>query len=656
VFLHPLGLLALAAVPAVVALHLYRRRYEPRTVSALFLWSTEDRTEAAGRKREPLRRSRSFWFEVLAALALALVFAGPRPLVMREARHLVLVLDSSASLGARDSRGSLRDEALAIARERIRSLPRDSRVTLLVSSVRPELLAGPAALPMEALEALETFEPGRAHHDLGATLSLALELSGSRAVTLITDTIDVGAVPPEVEIVALGRPAPNAGIVAVSRRRDTGGSALASALDGSTPEGTSSTAAERVSLTLASFAERAIERTLRLETEDGAVFATRAVRLEPRAETHLSFDLPDGAPPLIARLVAPASAAGSAATTPSNPSAHLDALAADDIAWLAPAPRRMLRLASTLPAALGAALGVDTPARPSNIDRWLDLVPEAIDAINPAVAHLVLSAALPLPSEASAAWTLAIAAPGEERTHFIGPFLTDPTHPLLQGVTLEGIVWSAAANVTLVGAPFVSAGDQPIATEIREGARVAWLLNLDAARSSLHRSPDWPILLANAAEARRAALPGAAATTLALGEPLRYRVERPTTLRWTKASGEAGTPREMRVADLLTLDDIDLPALYELAELDASGNPTSSTHVGVSLCDRSESDLSTRSSGVRAAIADEATVRAGFSWIEVALLTLALACIALDWWALAPGSTASSPRASRTASRAGGRA
>jgi hypothetical protein len=47
VFAHPLGLLALLALPAVVALHLYRRRFELRRVSALFLWRVDDHVPLA---------------------------------------------------------------------------------------------------------------------------------------------------------------------------------------------------------------------------------------------------------------------------------------------------------------------------------------------------------------------------------------------------------------------------------------------------------------------------------------------------------------------------------------------------------------------------------------------------------------------------------
>ena len=70
-FLHPLGLLALLGVPAVVLLHLFRRRFQPHRVSALFLWIDDDENVMAGRRRERLRTNASFWLATLAALLAA---------------------------------------------------------------------------------------------------------------------------------------------------------------------------------------------------------------------------------------------------------------------------------------------------------------------------------------------------------------------------------------------------------------------------------------------------------------------------------------------------------------------------------------------------------------------------------------------------------
>src|SRR5262252_10691585 len=99
-FAHPLGLLALAAVPAVVALHLFRRRFAERPVSALFLWQAVDHASVAGRRLEPLHRNPSFWLELLAAALLGLACAAPRLPWTQPARHLVVVVDGSLSMAA----------------------------------------------------------------------------------------------------------------------------------------------------------------------------------------------------------------------------------------------------------------------------------------------------------------------------------------------------------------------------------------------------------------------------------------------------------------------------------------------------------------------------------------------------------------------------
>jgi hypothetical protein len=44
-FATPLGLLALLAIPAIVAIHLFRRRFPVRPVAGLFLWQIRRRQD-----------------------------------------------------------------------------------------------------------------------------------------------------------------------------------------------------------------------------------------------------------------------------------------------------------------------------------------------------------------------------------------------------------------------------------------------------------------------------------------------------------------------------------------------------------------------------------------------------------------------------------
>ena len=593
-FANPLGLLALAAVPAVLALHLFRRRFRPRAISALFLWRMDERSPSAGRRRERLPRSPSLWLELGLALLLALTFAGPRGCGAGRAGHLVAVLDSSASMSARVGGSSAAERAADLVRERIRALPRGGRVTLVRTGPRPDLLVGPAALPGEALAALERWRPGARRHDPGPAIALAEELAGEGALLLLTDRFRPEDHPERIEVVAVGRPADNLALTRASRTR---------VRDPATGE-----ALDRVFLTAASFAVGPARTELRL-TAGGELLERRALELAAGERVHIQLDLPPDAPCVLAELPP-------------------DALELDGRAWLAPNPPRTLALWAELPLDLARFLGLAGQAEGAPaVGRWLDLVPESIAAGGVELAHLVISQGV---VGSGTTWCLSLEGGRDQgRRELIGPFLVEKRHPLLEGVTLEGIVWSADAGLRLPDAPLVSAGSQPLLTERREGERVVLRMNVDPRRSSLQRSPDWPILLANLAELRRAELPGPARTNLAVGEAFTFRGagEGPFVLE----AGD-GSQVEVRGRGTLVFDAPEDPGLYALS---AAGREL--CRLGVRFADAGESDLTGLRSGHRPAVGEPAEVRAALGWIEMVLLFLALVLLSADWLALARG-------------------
>src|SRR5687767_9322686 len=110
IFTTPLGLLALLAIPAIVAIHLFRRRFPVRQVAGLFLWQLLRQTPEGGGKIARLPITASLILECLAALALAMILAGARLSSAAVNEHLVVLLDDSASMAATNARGeSARD-------------------------------------------------------------------------------------------------------------------------------------------------------------------------------------------------------------------------------------------------------------------------------------------------------------------------------------------------------------------------------------------------------------------------------------------------------------------------------------------------------------------------------------------------------------------
>lgn len=202
-FLNPLGLLALLSLPAIVGLHLYRRRFERHPVSALFLWAAQDHAALAGRQREPLRTSACFWCELLAASLLSLAHAGLRVPGSEDARHLVVVLDGSASMSAVvDGPPPGIAPSRRCARVSTNS-PVAPQGTTLVSGPSPATRAGPAVFRARRRAALEDYAPRLGAHDLAPTLGLAGQLAAGGDVLLVTDRYELDAHPDEVALISV---------------------------------------------------------------------------------------------------------------------------------------------------------------------------------------------------------------------------------------------------------------------------------------------------------------------------------------------------------------------------------------------------------------------------------------------------------------------
>ena len=77
-FTAPLGLLALLAVPVIVALHRFRNRLPEQRVAGLFLFPGTAVASPGGRKVTRLWQSRSLWLECTAAVLFAFGWRASR--------------------------------------------------------------------------------------------------------------------------------------------------------------------------------------------------------------------------------------------------------------------------------------------------------------------------------------------------------------------------------------------------------------------------------------------------------------------------------------------------------------------------------------------------------------------------------------------------
>jgi Ca-activated chloride channel homolog len=546
-FATPLGLLALAAIPAIVAIHLFRRKFPERPVAGLFLWRFAPQNPDSGRRLDKLPMSPSLILECLAALALALILAGARLSSSTSGDHLIVLLDDSASMAAGAQGETARDRGVARVLAEIEKLGPRGLITLIRSGERPSVIAGPAAFTTEAEPALREWQPSRPHHSLAVGLRLAREFArdGGRILVIsdgppasATDRILDGEV-----WVSVGRSLANVAIVGAERAIPSEG------------RGT-------LSLTVRNSAEAPARRVLRVTAADKEVL-TRELQVPPGTSS-INLPLPAGLPALRASL--------------SN-----DVLPRDDEAVLVEPRSHIVAIENNLKA-----------------DRGRDALDKAINALSNVTraesGHLAFSSSLDLAQPGTpGVWRVGFGRPpanlaaAGDPADFIGPFIMEKRHPLLLGVTLGGIVWTGAAPVSRAMHPVVSAGELGLLGVLNGGGspEAAVLFNIDLERTNLIRSPDWPILISNLVEMRRRELPGPERWNYRIGEWVRVKLDRDPSavlrLRWP--GGERELPRSRLIefaapapGGLVQILEAD-KALYEL---------------GVNFLDEIEADLRSR--------------------------------------------------------------
>lgn len=423
----------LAAVAGSVAL-LYRLRPPPRRlqVSSLLLW------RVARRRRSPLERLR-WWLSLLlataVALLLALAAAGVR--LGAEADPLLLVVDTSPSMGARLESGLTRlDRARDEAADLLDRLGGGVRVRVADTCGGAGRAGSPAAA-RRALEDLRTCpEPP----------AFPAAREGERVVFL-SDGVSGLAPPPGAGVVAVFSPATNAGVTAFEVARTP-------------PEG------NRAVVELVNGSPAPLEASLTLRSGDWS--AEESVALAAGEAVALVRELPDD---LAGVVEARVSAAG-------------DALPGDDVAlaWIG-APRWRLHAVGTPGPHLRLALGLDPRVE------WVESEAEA-DAL--------VAVGADAPDDLPA---LVVAAPGSAAAPaplLIDAW--QPDHPLFRDAppsdaAVRPVSESGGEDLAVVasagGAPAILVRRAPVPR-----VRLAFALE----ETSWTRHPAFPIFLGNALE------------------------------------------------------------------------------------------------------------------------------------------------------------
>jgi len=176
-FLNPLGLVALLLVPIVILFHFLRLKRQEKIVSSTILWERALRDYYANTWWKKIRKNILLWLQILTVVLLALALSRPCfPWMGKEGGNVMIVLDTSASMLARDVSPNRWTVARREAEKIVDKLGRNQQVMLLETGLSPRIVVALTGKKEEVLKGIASLSPREVPADLEKVLQFARSL------------------------------------------------------------------------------------------------------------------------------------------------------------------------------------------------------------------------------------------------------------------------------------------------------------------------------------------------------------------------------------------------------------------------------------------------------------------------------------------------
>ncbi|HEX3626416.1 MAG TPA: VWA domain-containing protein [Verrucomicrobiae bacterium] len=506
---YPLALIALSTIPALAAIYILRNRFRRRQVSSLVLWRFHVQSKAGGAKIHRLQLPLLFFLELLALLLLVAAATGPRWKLPQSSRPLIVVLNDSFSMRAVQDGVSSQDRAKEFLEKLFRRQP-PPFTRLILAGAEPRSLGSTVARWSEVNNLLPQWKCWSPEAAMDSAITLASEIGGGQAnILVLTDRQpdDEKISNPRLEWHAFGRPLNNFAIVNASR--------------------TAFGDQDRCLLEIANESDAAGSRRLLVQIGSNVV-QNSEIPFGPRQSQRFVFNISSAASSLSASLDA-------------------DALAADNQVELLPPIRKHVRVQVAL-TNKDLSVMVNRALDATGFRAALEQNPElVIHADNSVVA--------------SNAWDVTWSTVAATNA-YTGPFIVDDSHPLAEGITLDGAIWAGAAATNVPGdVPIILAGNVPLLSERQDMiGRRHITLNLNPALSTVENTPDWPILFWDILSWRISEMPGLKGSNARLGTEVILKTDGQPITVTQPDGGQTSFPK---VGGLLAIET-PLPGVYSV--------------------------------------------------------------------------------------------
>ncbi len=563
-FLAPLAFAAFALSLPLVLLYFLKVRRREQMIPSLMLWEPSLRDREASAFFQRLQRDPLLILQILALAALTLALARPAVTVMGQgARKVVVVLDTSASMKAREGGTSRFSLARAQAAALVGRLGEGAEVMVVESGVQPRVLAPLSRDREAAIAAVRSAQPRDLPHRVPEAVRTARALVGSdpRAeIHVFTDgAFTLGDGPewrdPRLRWVSVGQGSRNVGITNLAVRKAYYGSFDYQAF---------------ASLVNTSGQTQTFTFTLEV---DGTTLAERQLTLEPNVRRSL---------------VLPFSHTGGG-TVKASVDAR-DDFAVDNTAWAVLPPPRKIQVLLVSPGNLFLEKVLKT-------DPQVSVEVQTPDQYQGGMAEadvVVLDSATPGrvgPGRFVFVNTVPADVPLEVLGRIEHPTIMDwdRVHPVMRHVEFAKVVIEDALRIRplAAGRPLVEAVGGPLIYALEEPERRAIFIGFDLFKTDFPLRVAFPLILSNSLRWLHPAGIDQASLQLAAGQPILLPVEHgATSVTVTTPSGRSVKAQITR--GVVSFTETDEVGVYTLA------TTRGQMRVAVNLADADESNLAPR--------------------------------------------------------------
>lgn len=155
-FFNVLGLISLIAVPAVIILHMLKRKQKDVRIPSTFLWERAADTSVQSKPWQKLKKSIPLILQIVAVTSLGLAASRPYISAFGKAYNYVVVIDASASMSAEDMGQTRLEYAKERAEKLIKSASAMSNITVITACDNPYIAYGPGNDKGEALSVVKS--------------------------------------------------------------------------------------------------------------------------------------------------------------------------------------------------------------------------------------------------------------------------------------------------------------------------------------------------------------------------------------------------------------------------------------------------------------------------------------------------------------------